>query len=237
MNRITSRSSFKILGFTAIGLVVLSTGLLAGHHGGKHQRGPLVIDEVVERMKSHSSEQFLLADLNQDGLISLAEFEQHKPKHGFKDKGHPGKEKTDPNKDKNENAKSQHGQKPHHSKRMRGHDGPMAHMMGPGIDRKEMRALVETEMFALLDADQDGAISDAEYKTANKRQNKQLARKRAVFEKLDTNADGKLAQEEMPNPERKLRALDTNNDGVVDRSEMSQLKAKLKRRKAAQIAS
>jgi len=64
-----------------------------------------------------------------------------------------------------------------------------------------------------------------------------LARKRAVFEKLDTNADGKLAQEEMPNPEKKLRALDTNNDGVVDRSEMSQLKAKLKRRKAAQITS
>ncbi|MFQ3347554.1 MAG: hypothetical protein ACI8RT_001290, partial [Candidatus Azotimanducaceae bacterium] len=82
MNKITSRSSFKIIGFTAIGLIVISTGLLANHHGGKHQRGPLVIDEVVERMKSHGSKQFLAADINQDGLISLAEFEQHKPRQG-----------------------------------------------------------------------------------------------------------------------------------------------------------
>ena len=233
MKKFTSRSSFKIVGFTAIGLIVVSTGLLASHHGGKHQRGPIVIDDMVQRINTQSLEQFLLADLNKDGLISLAEFEQHNPKHGVKGKGHPsaGNERG------NNDAKRQHGQRPHHGKRMRGHNGPMAHMMGPGIDRKEMRALVETEMFALLDADQDGAISDAEYKAANKRQNKQLARKRAVFEKLDTNADGKLAQEEMPNPEKKLRALDTNNDGVVDRSEMSQLKAKLKRRKAAQITS
>ena len=53
--------------------------------------------------------------------------------------------------------------------------------MSAGADRSDMRALVETEMFALLDADKDGAISDAEYKAANKRENKQLARKRAMF--------------------------------------------------------
>jgi Ca2+-binding EF-hand superfamily protein len=107
-------------------------------------------------------------------------------------------------------------------------------LMNAGTDRSDMRALVETEMFALLDADKDGAISDTEYAAANKREKEQLARKRAMFKMLDTNADGRLAQEEMPNPEKRLRALDTNNDGVVDRSEMAKMIKQLKQRKAAQ---
>jgi Ca2+-binding EF-hand superfamily protein len=235
MKKFTSRSSFNIVGFTAIGLIVISTGLLANHHGDKHQRGPIVIDQMVDRINTHSTEQFLLADLDKDGLISLAEFEQHKPKHGFTGKGHfkaamGGEHKGDTQ-----------GRRPHHGKRMRGHGGPMLAgmfgLMSAGADRSDVRALVETEMFALLDANKDGAISDAEYKTANKRENKKLARKRAMFKTLDTNADGRLAQEEMPNSEKRLRALDTNNDGVVDRSEMSDMIKQFKQRKAAQRAS
>jgi hypothetical protein len=226
MNKITSRSSFKIIGFTAIGLIVISTGLLANHHGGKHQRGPLVIDEVVERMKSHGSKQFLAADINQDGLISLAEFEQHKPRQGLKGRNHPAST--------NEGAASQENQHPRQGGKMRGHRGAMGRFMFAGVDRKDMRAQVELEMFALLDADKDGTISDAEYKAANKRENKHLARKRVMFKLLDTNADGRLAQEEMPNSEKILRALDTNSDGVVDRAEMSKLR---EQRKAAQRAS
>jgi Ca2+-binding EF-hand superfamily protein len=110
----------------------------------------------------------------------------------------------------------------------------MGRFMFAGVDRKDMRAQVELEMFALLDADKDGTISDAEYKAANKRENKHLARKRVMFKLLDTNADGRLAQEEMPNSEKILRALDTNSDGVVDRAEMSKLR---EQRKAAQRAS
>ena len=233
MKKFTSRSSFKIVGFTAIGLIVVSTGLLASHHGGKHQRGPIVIDDMVQRINTQSLEQFLLADLNKDGLISLAEFEQHNPKHGVKGKGHPsaGNERG------NNDAKRQHGQRPHHGKRMRGHNSRMFGLMNAGTDRSDMRALVETEMFALLDADKDGAISDTEYAAANKRENEQLARKRAMFKMLDTNADGRLAQEEMPNPEKRLRALDTNNDGVVDRSEMAKMIKQFKQRKAAQSTS
>jgi len=239
MKKFTSRSSFNIVGFTAIGLIVISTGLLANHHGGKHQRGPIVIDQMVDRINTHSTEQFLLADLDKDGLISLAEFEQHKPKHGFRGKGHfkaaMGGEH------KGEHKGDTQGRRPHHGKRMRGHGGPMLAgmfgLMSAGADRSDVRALVETEMFALLDANKDGAISDAEYKTANKRENKKLARKRAMFKTLDTNADGRLAQEEMPNPEKRLRALDTNNDGVVDRSEMSDMIKQFKQRKAAQRAS
>ena len=56
MKKFTSRSSFKIVGFTAIGLIVVSTGLLASHHGGKHQRGPIVIDDMVERINTQSFE-------------------------------------------------------------------------------------------------------------------------------------------------------------------------------------
>ena len=233
MKKFTSRSSFKIVGFTAIGLIVVSTGLLASHHGSKHQHGPIVIDDMVQRINTHSLEQFLLADLNKDGLISLAEFEQHIPKHGFRGKGHPkaGGESG------NDDAQRQHGHKPHHGKGMRGHASRMFGLMNAGTDRSDMRALVETEMFALLDADKDGAISDTEYAAANKRENEQLARKRAMFKMLDTNADGRLAQEEMPNPEQRLRALDTNNDGVVDRSEMAKMIKQFKQRKAAQSTS
>ena len=233
MKKFTSRSSFKIAGFTAIGLIVVSTSSLASHHGGKHQRGPIVIDDMVQRINSQSLEQFLLADLNKDGLISLAEFEQHNPKHGVKGKGHPsaGNERG------NNDAKHQHGQRPHHGKRKRGHNSRMFGLMNAGTDRSDMRALVETEMFALLDADKDGAISDTEYAAANRRENKQLARKRAMFKILDTNADGGLAQEEMPDPEKRLRALDINNDGLLDRSEMVKMMKQFKQRKAAEKTS
>ena len=233
MKKFTPRSSFKIVDFTAIGLIVVSTGLLASHHGGKQQRGPIVINDIVKRINTRSLGQFLLADLDKDGLISLVEFEQHNPKHGVKGKGHPsaGNERG------NNDAKRQHGQRPHHGKRMRRHDSRMFGLMNAGTDRSDMRSLVETEVFALLDADKDGAISDTEYAAANKRENEQLARKRAMFKKLDTNADGRLAQEEMPNPEKRLRALDTNNDGVVDRSEMAKMIKPFKQRKAAQSTS
>lgn len=228
MKKFTSRSSFKIAGFTAIGLIVVSTSSLASHHGGKHQRGPIVIDKMVERINTHTSEQFLLADLNKDGLISLAEFEQHKPKR-VKGEGHARAD----NERENNDAKRQHRQRPHHGKRMRGHNSRMFGLMNAGTDRSELRALVETEMFALLDADKDGAISDTEYAAANRRENKQLARKRAMFKILDTNADGGLAQEEMPDPEKRLRALDINNDGLLDRSEMVKMMKQFKQRKAA----
>ena len=232
MKKFTSRSSFKIAGFTAIGLIVVSTSSLASHHGGKHQRGPIVIDKMVERINTHTSEQFLLADLNRDGLISLAEFEQHKPKR-VKGEGHARAD----NERENNDAKGQHRQRPHHGKRMRGHNSPMFRLMNAGTDRSELRALVETEMFALLDADKDGAISDTEYAAANRRENKQLARKRAMFKILDTNADGGLAQEEMPDPEKRLRALDINNDGLLDRSEMVKMMKQFKQRKAAEKTS
>jgi hypothetical protein len=100
--------------------------------------------------------------------------------------------------------------------------------MASAVEREKMRALIETEMFALLDADKDGSVSDAEFKTGNGKEQKRLARKRAMFKMLDSNEDGKLSKDEMPNPEKSLRALDSNNDGVVDRAEMAKLRKRWK---------
>lgn len=229
MNRINVKSSFRVASFTALGLLLISSVLMANHHGGKHQRGPIVIDDVVQRMQAQGSEQFRLADANKDGQISLAEFEQHKPMQNFKGKHNLSRRD-------HEGEVSQNSQKAHQHKRMRKHLGAMAGLMGAGVKHKEMRAQVEMEMFALLDTDKDGTVSTDEYKAANNRENKQLARKRVMFKMLDTNADGMLASEEMPNPEKRLRALDSNDDGIVDRVEMSQLRAQFRNRKATSPA-
>ena len=79
--------------------------------------------------------------------------------------------------------------------------------------------------FQKADANNDDFISLDEFEQHTP---KRLARKRAMFKMLDSNEDGKLSKDEMPNPEKSLRALDSNNDGVVDRAEMAKLRKRWK---------
>ncbi|MGK0257234.1 MAG: Ca2+-binding EF-hand superfamily protein, partial [Candidatus Azotimanducaceae bacterium] len=94
-------------------------------------------------------------------------------------------------------------------------------------DRKEqhmaMRKSVDTELFKILDTDGDGSLSSAEH-SARDRKSKGLARKRAMFAKLDANSDGKLTETELPSRAERLKEADSNQDGKVTRSEMASMR-------------
>ena len=85
-------------------------------------------------------------------------------------------------------------------------------------------AAVQAELFVLLDADNNGELS-AEEHAAQTREISKLARKKAMFKKLDANNDGVLVPEEMPRRGDRLRAADTNGDGQVTRQEIRAMRA------------
>ncbi len=96
---------------------------------------------------------------------------------------------------------------------------------GPRQARREaLRAAVEAEMFALLDADGDGAVTEAEFAAGKTRENRRLAKKRAMFKQLDADQDKLLTLEEFPNPAARLREADADGDGLVSKDEMRALR-------------
>ena len=198
MQKLTSRSSAAFALISAIGLLLISASASAFHH---HEKG------------------------QQRGPIVIDEVAER-----AKTAGARQFQKADANNDDfiSLDEFEQHTPKRgfrDKARRQRGMGGPI---MASAVEREKMRALIETEMFALLDADKDGSVSDTEFKAGNGKEQKRLARKRAMFKMLDSNEDGKLSKDEMPNPEKSLRALDSNNDGVVDRAEMAKLRKRWK---------
>ena len=88
-----------------------------------------------------------------------------------------------------------------------------------------LRKATEEEMFVLLDSDGDGVISREEHQSANLRETRALAQKRAMFKQLDKDQDDLLTPDEMPDPSKRLRQVDTDNDGTVTRAEMHAARA------------
>ena len=88
-----------------------------------------------------------------------------------------------------------------------------------GDERSASRAAVKAEMFALLDTDGNGNISQTEYEVAD-RQTRRTAMQRVMFKRLDADGDGSLTQGELPNRAARLRAADADGDGLVTREEM-----------------
>ena len=154
------------------------------------ERFPISIAEV----ESKAAERFTKIDTDQSGSIDLSEFEQAKPQRP--------------------QNKGKHGTR-HADGRKQGHSGGPRH-----AQRAALREATEEEMFLLLDSDGDGVISKEEHHSADLRETRVLAQKRAMFKQLDKDQDALLTPGEMPNPAERLRQADTDNDGSVTRAEM-----------------
>ena len=146
----------------------------------------------LEAHEAKAAERFSTMDANSDGGIDATEFENAK----F-------------NRDRHAKRSGKH--KKRHG--MRSRDGKR------GEFREEMKAAIQTELFALLDTNEDGQLSADEH-AAKTREMGKLARKRAMFKRLDANQDGVLHPDEVPGNGARLRNADTDGDGQVTRQEM-----------------
>lgn len=146
--------------------------------------------------KARTSAKFAAADSNMDGLVSIEEFTQFKPKRRDAKLGGALEKRN-------------------------GKAGKRGSMNGQrAAERKQIRAAVAKEMFKLLDTNADGVIDADEYTQADGRRLRHQAHKRATFAHLDANNDSFLAPDEMPSPVARLQQLDTNGDGQVSKYEM-----------------
>lgn len=105
----------------------------------------------------------------------------------------------------------------------RWHDGMMRYRehtdrRGHGHSVPADRAEIDAEIFALLDTDDDGQLSAAEYSTEKQHAARKQVAATRMFERLDTDANGVLSAEEFP-PDR-LQNLDADGDGEITREEM-----------------
>lgn len=158
-------------------------------------------------LEQQQAERFTAADGNGDGLIDLAEFEAV----DFKPRQDRGKKR------KHKRAKRWQQQ---------GSDTAAANAerrAGKRAEREErraaMREAMQAELFALLDTNDDGVLSDAEH-AAQTRETRKSARRRAMFKRLDTDQDQRLSRAELPSMVERLRAADADGDGTVTRQEM-----------------
>ena len=119
----------------------------------------------IEAMEAKAAERFANIDANDDGQIDSDEFESAEMKR-------PDHQKR--------NGKK-HGKKFRKAGKRGGEQFAER--------RKEMRAAVQAELFTLLDADENGELSADEHAAQTKEISK-LARKKAMFKKLDANSDG-----------------------------------------------
>ena len=95
--------------------------------------------------------------------------------------------------------------------------------------REQMRAAMEAELFKLMETNADGQVDPEELSQADKRALRTQAHKAAAFVTFDSNDDGFLSLDEIPNPAERLGQLDKNGDGTVSRREMRKGMAALRK--------
>lgn len=173
--------------------VISSTALYAAPHGPDHPRFPINLGDL----EAKAEQRFAAADENANQQIELEEF-------------------------LNAPAPQRRAGKPRHGGQRFGKHGGK-HAMRGGQDaqarKAEMREAVQAEAFKLLDTDNSGDVSAAEFDQADHRAIRQEARKRAMFARLDADDSGSLSLSEMPSRVERLRNMDTDNDGQVTRQE------------------
>ena len=173
-------------------LIIGSFITSAAWAGADGDHFPISISEVEAKAKAR----FEGIDTDESGSLNLAEFEASKPHHPAVGKHHFKREGK------------RHGKQGERPRGERRH--PQAH---------KMRAAVQAEMFALMDADGNGVLSATEFESGSSAKLRQSARKRAAFKQLDKNSDSQLTPDEMPARMAHLRDADVDNDGLVTRDE------------------
>ncbi|MEM9741664.1 MAG: EF-hand domain-containing protein [Pseudomonadota bacterium] len=78
----------------------------------------------------------------------------------------------------------------------------------------------EAALFELMDANDDGVLSEAEASNASRQAARQELLLAQRFERLDTDANGELDRSEFSARIDRLKAADANGDGLVSRDEM-----------------
>lgn len=200
MDSHTNKTIRTLRGLLFLTPLILGANTATAERGQHESRFPIVIADVAAREAARFAEM----DQDNSSSVELAEFEQAKlpRRHG-----------------KQRARKNAHYQKAHRKEggqRVNRHRGGSAEHKAK---RQEMRAAVQTELFAMLDTDNDGVLSDTEF-SGKTRENTRLARKRAVFGRLDVDTNGSLTADELPSRAQRLAAADANSDGEVTRAEL-----------------
>jgi Ca2+-binding EF-hand superfamily protein len=180
---------------------VLAVSTLAAHGGSgtKAIEFPISIDEVAEQSAEQRTERFAAADANGDGYLTKEEFVSAEGPEGRLQRG-PG-------------SVAIRSSMPKGAFRLIGEDmTPMDH-----------RADMEDEIFSILDADESGELSRAEFTAANQHAARVQVMKGRAFEHLDANDDDVLTPDELPDRTDRLRKADANDDGQITRDEMRHL--------------
>lgn len=167
----------------------------------------------IADLEAKAAERFANIDSDKSGDIDMDEFEAAEMQHP-----HPGA---------NRGEKQRHGTQKQEGSHADGHRAGK-HRRGGSAGatmRAEMRAATQAELFSILDADEDGHLSQAEFTADGQRKARVQAQKRAVFKGLDRDGNSLLTADEFPRSLARLSAADVDQDGLITKAEMRALRA------------